>query len=362
MYPTKKLWDLMKITKWKKVNYSIEKWKYNYIDIWILRTWIIEQYTNDLWVQCNKNDILIAWDGSKSWTVWFWLDWIIGSTLAKMELKEKNVDYEFLWKFLQSNFNYLNQNTSWAAIPHIRKDILNWLQIPLPPLPTQKLIVKKLDSAFENIDKNINLTKENLKNLEELNKSVLESFWDFKKVLVWDIVEELFAWWDLPKDWRYSKEKTDEYNIPIFANAIKEDWLYWYTEKPRVTKPAITISARWTIWFTKLRLEPFYPIVRLLVLIPKKELADLKYLEYILNTINLKQFWSSIPQLSVPQLKSFQIPLPSLQKQKEIVSYLDQIFTKNKELKTKYELQLKELEELKQSLLKDAFEWRLVKE
>lgn len=99
-----------------------------------------------------------------------------------------------------------------------------------------------------------------------------------------------------------------------------------------------------------------------MVLIPKQKLADLKYLEYILNTINLKQFWSSIPQLSVSQLKSFQIPLSSLEKQKEIVSYLDQVFTKIKELKTEHELQLKQLEELKQSLLKDAFEGRFVKE
>jgi hypothetical protein len=36
------------------------------------------------------------------------------------------------------------------------------------------------------------------------------------------------------------------------------------------------------------------------------------------------------------------------------------VFEKNKELKTKYESQLKELEELKQSLLKDAFEGKLV--
>jgi len=47
------------------------------------------------------------------------------------------------------------------------------IPIPLPPLPTQKLIVQKLDSSFEKIDKSIELTKKNLKNIEELNKSVL---------------------------------------------------------------------------------------------------------------------------------------------------------------------------------------------
>lgn len=63
-----------------------------------------------------------------------------------------------------------------------------------------------------------------------------------------------------------------------------------------------------------------------------------------------------MPKLAISRLKEIKIPLPPLQKQKEIVEYLDEVFEKNKELKTKYELQLKELEELKQSLLKDAFE------
>ncbi|MDD3302704.1 MAG: restriction endonuclease subunit S, partial [Candidatus Gracilibacteria bacterium] len=54
------------------------------------------------------------------------------------------------------------------------------------------------------------------------------------------------------------------------------------------------------------------------------------------------------------------IPLPPLPKQKEIVTYLDKIFEKNKSLKSEYERKLKDLEEMKQSLLKEAFEGKLV--
>lgn len=377
MYPTKKLWEICEIIWWWTPKTENPEYWWNDI-VWLSPTdlpeiWEIIHISDsakkisNLWLSKSSAKLLPIWTVIFSSRATIWKIAINRVELATNQgfsnflCSEKIYNYYLAYslKFFTNKIVLLSNSTTFKEV---NKTNLKDFSIPLPPVPTQKLIVQKLDSAFENIDKNINLTKENLKNLEELNKSVLESFWDFKKVLVWDIVEELFAWWDLPKDWRYSKEKTDEYNIPIFANAIKEDWLYWYTEKPRVTKSAITISARWTIWFTKLRLEPFYPIVRLLVLIPKQELADLKYLEYILNTINLKQFWSSIPQLSVPQLKSFKLPLPPLQKQKEIVSYLDQVFQKNKILKQKYELQLKELEELKQSLLKEAFEWRLVKE
>jgi len=355
-YPTKKLQEILdksKFSIWKiKTKQYLENWDFPIIDQWKNLIW---WYSNEKDLVYNwKLPVLIYWDHTNivkyiDFPFIWWADWI------KILPFKDNYDVKYCYYLLE---NY-KPETQWYR-RHF--SFFREIDLPLPPLPTQKLIFQKLDSSFEKIDKSIELTKKNLENIEELNKSVLESFWDFKKVLVWDIFEELFAWWDLPKDWRYSKEKTEEYNIPIFANAIKEDWLYWYTEKPRVTKPAITISARWTIWFTKLRLEPFYPIVRLLVLIPKQKLADLKYLEYILNTINLKQFWSSIPQLSVPQLKSFQIPLPPLERQKQIASHLDQVFEKNRVLKEKYEKKLKDLEEMKQSLLKEAFEWKLVKE
>jgi len=61
-------------------------------------------------------------------------------------------------------------------------------------------------------------------------------------------------------------------------------------------------------------------------------------------------------------LENLQIPLPPLEKQKEIVSYLDKVFEKNRVINEQYETELKNLKELKQSLLKDAFEGRLVSE
>ena len=70
----------------------------------------------------------------------------------------------------------------------------------------------------------------------------------------------------------------------------------------------------------------------------------------------------AMPKLAISRLKEIQIPIPSLKKQKEIVSYLDQVFEKNKTMKQGFERQIQTLEELKQSLLKDAFEGRLVQD
>ena len=91
---------------------------------------------------------------------------------------------EFIGKFLQGNFDYLNKNTSGAAIPHLRKDILINLEIPLPPLETQKLIVEKLDVIFAEIEKSKNLLEKNLQNVDEMNKGLLFSLYKFPKISI----------------------------------------------------------------------------------------------------------------------------------------------------------------------------------
>jgi len=369
-YPTKKLSQICKFQNWFAFKSNL--FKENWLPILRISNIQDNNLSYNRLVFFDKNDynkdlsnyIVSNWDLviAMSWaTTWklainntdedFYLNQRVWKFIFKDDISKKYTHY-FLWTKIQENL----KQSVWSAIPNLSTEQINNIEIPFPDLKTQTQIVQKLDSSFEKIDKSIKKVKEDLENLEELNKSSLNNFWDFDKVFIWDVVEKLFAWWDLPKDKSFSKEETDDYKIPIYANAIKKDWLYWYTHTAKVFEDCITISARWTIWFTKIRTIPFYPIVRLLVLIPKKEIADIKYLEYIINTINLKQFWSSIPQLSVPQLKNFKIPLPPLKTQKQIVQKLDKIFDKNKILKEKYQNKLKNLEEMKQSLLKEAFE------
>ena len=70
--------------------------------------------------------------------------------------------------------------------------------------------------------------------------------------------------------------------------------------------------------------------------------------------------WAQYPAISDKDLKSVQIPLPTLSRQFEIVSLLDALYDKNKQLKSEYEAQIQDLETLKQSLLEEAFAGRLV--
>lgn len=381
MYPTKKLWEVCEIKKWKKVNYA-EQWKYNYIDIGILRTNIIEQYTNDEWVFCNKNDILIAWDGSKSGTVGFWLEWVIGSTLAKITIDTKMFSSEFIGKFLQGNFDYLNKNTSGAAIPHLRKDILINLEIPLPPLPTQQKIVSKLDSLFEKLDQAITLTKQNLANIEELNKSILEKIFKeyeekYEKKKLGEVCNKITDWSHNPPKWietwypMISARNLTDFNEIIFDNLrfLSENDYLLENKRTDVKDWDILLSIVWTIWKVCIVKEKYWKFVMqrsLAVLKLNKNLLNSKFVYFYLKSDFAQKFlnnsanWATQKWIYLKDLKQIIIPLPPLGEQQKIVEYLDNIFAENQKLKNLYQAQIKNLNEMKQSFLKKAFAGELV--
>jgi type I restriction enzyme, S subunit len=349
-YPTKKLQEVLdktKFTIWKiKTSDYLSSWKNPIIDQW--KSLIAWYSNNDELVYNWKLPVIVYWDHTNivkyvDFPFIWWADWI------KVLPFNNNCDGKYCYYLLET----FKPKTQWYR-RHF--SFFKGIDLPLPPISTQKLIVQKLDSAFENIDKNINLTKENLKNLEELNKSVLEkifSEWEYEIKTI-DEIFKIKSWDFLPKSkmieswnfnvywWNWINWKHNEFNLD-WENIII--WRVW----------ALCWNVRfieWKIWLTD---NAFY-ISNYLINIDKKYLT--KFLSYtnLWKTSNS----STQPVISYKTISVLKIPLPPLQKQKEIVEYLDEVFEKNKELKTKYESQLKELEELKQSLLKDAFEGKLV--
>ncbi|MBO6086094.1 MAG: restriction endonuclease subunit S [Acetobacter sp.] len=120
-----------------------------------------------------------------------------------------------------------------------------------------------------------------------------------------------------------SVRKKEGFTVPIFSNGATNNGLYGYTDIARVTTPAVTVSARGTIGFSAIRTEPFLPIVRLITLIPDPIKITLSYLYYALQKSELKNTGSNTPQLTVPDIKRYSIPLPPLEAQEKIVSAIE---------------------------------------
>ncbi len=134
-----------------------------------------------------------------------------------------------------------------------------------------------------------------------------------------EITFEIFAGGDKPEN--YSKTQTDEFSIPIFANGAENDGLYGFTNKARVNKSAITVSARGTIGFCCIRHMPFVPIVRLITIVPAEGI-NIEYLRIVFQALIETGEGSSIPQLTVPGIKPKLIPIPPYSEQTRISNKL----------------------------------------
>lgn len=140
-------------------------------------------------------------------------------------------------------------------------------------------------------------------------------------------VFNIVAGGDVPKN-AMSDIKTEEYRFPILSNGIEDKAIYGWTNKPKISDPSLTISARGTIGWASYQENPFYPIVRLLVLTPRIEF-NLKYAYYFMKSIENKYDipQSGIPQLTKPMIKNKILPLPPLSDQARIVYILDRFNT-----------------------------------
>ena len=280
-------------------------------------------------------------------------------------IRSKEFDTKYLYYQLNRHEHFLAFNNG-ENQTNLRKDDI--LDCPLikPSLEEQKRMVAKLDEALSSLNQAKGNLEKNIENATELfltNKK--QTFIKLEeaegKVPISNVCKEIFAGGDAPKD-NFSNVKTKENPIPIIANAVKDNGLYGFTNNARVKEPSITIAARGSgTGHTELRNEPFFPIVRLIVLTPKTEIISLEFLKFSIQNLIITSSGSAIPQLTIPMIKGYSISFPkSIEEQNKIVNQLEALERNTNLLKEKYQNKIEYLEELKVGIMKRAFENELI--
>lgn len=302
---------------------------------------------------------------------------VIGSCNQQINaiIPHKNIIAEYIYYYcISSKFqSILFSKAPQTTLAILNKTEFSKLEIIYPKdIKEQERIVGILDESFAKIDESIKILEQDLLNLDELMQSALQKAfnplkdnakenyklpqsWEWKSLE--EISENISAGGDKPKN--CTESKTAKNQIPVYANGVNNNGLVGYTDKATIIKPSLTISARGTIGFVCIRKEPYFPIVRLISLIPCENILCLHYLYFCLNFFIAKGEGSSIPQLTIPKFKSLQIPLPPIKEQEQIASHLDELSSHVKNLKQNYQAQIKDLQELKNSLLDKAFKGNL---
>ena len=351
---------------------------------------ISKQRTSPIWttgknlVICNKNDILMTFDGSPG-VVFRGIEGAISSGIRIIKPKNsKELFDDFLFYVLQTEpvQNTVKKYTIGVSICHASKSIPH-IEIPLPPIEIQKQIVAKIEKLFEKIDKAKELREKALEETEQILQSALQEIFSkaekkYNKKEIKDFAT-VKGGKRLPKGSRFSNIETDYPYIRVMdfkdfsvdASNLKyiSKEIQQKISRYIISKDDVYISIAGTIGLVgtipdNLDGANLTENAAKIVLKDKK-IVDKRYLVYYLASpsgkveINKKTNKVGQPKLALMRIEIIKVPLPPLSEQKKIVAYLDDLREKVGKLKQLQQKQLEELNELKNSILEKAFKGEL---
>ena len=250
------------------------------------------------------------------------------------------------------------------------------LEIPLPPLDEQNLIVKKIESCFEKIDFAISNFKKSKELIEIYKQSVLSHAFNGKltnsNLNSWQVKKlgeicDLISGRDLEAD-KYSSSICD-YPYLIGASNFNngEVEITRWTNFPAVIakKGDLLVTCKGSIGEMAICKFGKLHIARQIMAVRAKDKIFNLFLKYLLHfeVDKIKKSAKGIiPGIDRKIILNLEIPLPPLSEQNLIVSQIEKRFKAADSALNLIEQNLKKAEILKQSILIKAFNGRLVKD
>ncbi|BBF66176.1 hypothetical protein AFERRID_23940 [Acidithiobacillus ferridurans] len=293
----------------------------------------------------------------------------------------EQLDAEWLYYYL-SRQSFRNEGASRmaGAVGHkrITKDFIEDYPIPIPPLPEQRRIVAILDKAFEGIATAKANIEKNLQNAREIFESHLNAVFS-QRGEGW--VDRRLG--DVAMEFGRGKSKHRPRNdpklyggsFPFIQTGDVRNSSHLITSYDQTYNDAgLAQSKLWpkgTLCITIaaniaetgiLDFDACFPD-SIIGLVANEKISTNKYIEYLLTSfksrLQLLGKGSAQDNINLATFESQYFPFPPLSSQKEIVSIFDDLHEETQHLESIYQQKLAALDELKQSLLHQAFNGNL---
>ena len=165
-----------------------------YVDIKAFETGTIDSYTDgEKCLPCKEGDILIVCDGSRSGLVGYAIRGYVGSTLAK--ISAKGLTNKYLFYFLQGQYRLLNTKKKGTGTPHVNPEVLNNAQLVVPSLTEQERIVARIEELFSELGKGVETLQTVQQQLKAYRQAVLKEAFDTrgsgKRTEISEIVDDI---------------------------------------------------------------------------------------------------------------------------------------------------------------------------
>lgn len=310
----------------------------------------------------EKNDILISVRAPVGPVNFCKVRSAIGRGLAALRANGRNLDCRFLYHFLKSIEDKWDTPLG-AVFSAITKVDLQNLEIPLPPLEEQKMIVEKIEKLFAKIEEAERLRRAALADSAALIPSTLHRVFSRAEKEGWE-EKELGEICDILDSQRKPVTKRDRKPgpYPYYGATGVQDYVADYI----FDEPLVLVGedgAKWGIGEkTAYRVEgKCWVNNHAHVLRPHRNKVLDGLIEYFLNIIDISEYITglTVKKLNQAKLRGIKIPLPSIDEQKKIVAYLDRVSEKARSLVETQKAQLADLVALRQSILHQAFQGEL---
>jgi type I restriction enzyme, S subunit len=344
----------------------------------------------------NDGDLLFAWSGTPDTSfgahIWKGEKAVLNQHIFRIEINEDKIDKKFYLHALNNKVKeFVSKAHGTAGLAHITKKKFEEAEIIVPPIPQQKQIVSKIEELLSELDKGIEELKTAQQQLKVYRQAVLK--WAFEGRLTNEVVKDS----ELPKGWTNatigdvctgveygsaSKSKATG-KIPVLRmgniqNGIF-DWedLVYTDDEEEINKYSLrkndvlfnrTNSAELVGKTAIYKGERPAIFAGYLIRINRiEEQIDANYLTYYLNSKEAKRYGNSVRSFGVNQsningtkLKTYPLPLPPLGEQQKIVQEIESRLSVCDKIEETINDSLKQADALRQSILKKAFEGKLL--
>lgn len=320
----------------------------------------------------EPGDILVGMDGNFNLGVWKDSAGLLNQRVCKLFSKDESILLNgFIKYYMKPIFNKIEQQTSAGSVKHLSAKTINGIKIHLPPLPIQQHIVEVLDTftdAISNLEEELVLREKQFEYYreqllafddEDIDKAELSSISDIKGRIGFrgytrnDIVDKGAGAISL------SPSNIVD-GMLHFENSTYISWEK-YEESPEIkasegqivlTKTGSTVG--------KVALIKYLPepctINPQLVLITCTTFNS-AYLNYVLQSFSMQSEIKrlagigAVPNISQKLLGKIIVPIPSSERQQEIVEILDTFEAMIANIKEEIALRTKQYEYYREKLL-----------
>ena len=297
--------------------------------------------------------------------------------IVPIRFDSKKINHLFGFYILSSDYvqKQIKEKTYGAALMQINISDLKNINIHFPEEKEQRRIVAILDEAFADIAAAKEKAEQNLKNAKEVFEAHLQGIfatpkpdWQTKKI--GDICKSI--------EYGTSSKSQKSGKVPVLRMGNiqdgKLDWsdLVYSDNLDEIEKYSLrngdvlfnrTNSAehvgKTAIFRGEQKAISAGYLIRINV---KKNIINPEFLAIYLNSRKIREYGFSVMTSSVNQanisgskLKEYPFLMPPLSEQRQIVSQLDSLSAETSSLESLYQQKLSNLEELKKSLLQQAF-------